>query len=160
MKILRYLLVIAIIAYAGWLAWPIIGPLLGGGEGEMAARAGAAAAAESGGGLPRTVLWFAAIGLYVIAALLLGAGNPKAVLAYLFGFAADAALRLAMQAGPVLQDLGGEAGDMMTRSTAAAGGGGLDPQHLMLGLLAVVGLLVLLASRRKRRRREPGQLAI
>lgn len=159
MKILRYLLVIAIIAYAAWLAWPLVGPLLGGGEGEMAARAGAAVAAEGGGELPRTLLWFAAIGLYVVAALLLGAGNSKAVAAYLLGFAADAILRLAMHAGPVLQDLGAGAGDMMTRTAAAAGGGGLDPQHLMLGVLAVVGVLVLLASRRRRRQRVPGQLA-
>lgn len=159
MKILRYVLVLAIIAYAGWLAWPLIAPLLGGAEGETAARAGAAVAAESGGDLPRTLLWFAAIGLYVVAALLLGAGNSKAVVAYLLGFAADAALRLAMHAGPVLQDLGGGAGDMMTRTTAAAGAGGVNPQWLMLGVLVVVGLLVLLASRRKRRQRVPGQLA-
>ena len=159
MKILRYVLVIAIVAYAGWLAWPLIAPLLGGAEGDVAARAEAAVAAETGGDMPRMLLWYAAIGLYVIAALMLGSGSPKAIVAYLLGFAADAVLRLAMSAGPVLQDIQGGAGDMMTRSTEAAGGGGVDPQWIMLGVLVVLGLLVLLASRKRRRQRVPGQLA-
>ncbi len=117
-------------------------------------RAGAEAA---GGGLPTAVLWIAAAVLYLVAALMLGSGNPRAAIAYFLGFIADAALRLALDSGR-----GG--GDIAARSAEAAGpatsGLGIDPTWLVLAALLVVGVLVVLASRRRRRVRTPGQLTI
>ncbi|MFT4911509.1 MAG: hypothetical protein ACI9YM_000079 [Brevundimonas sp.] len=155
MKLLRFILVLVVIAYAGWLAWPIVSPFLeGASPGAAAMRAGAEAA---GGGLPTAVLWIAAAVLYLVAALMLGAGNPRAAIAYFLGFIADAALRLAL-------DSGGSGSDIAARSAEAVGpatsGLGIDPVWLVLAALLVVGVLVVLASRRRRRVRTPGQLTI
>ena len=95
MKILRFVLVLAVIAYAGWLAWPFASPFFEGAPLDVAtSRAGAMI--EAGGGIPQAALWVGAVLLYVVAAVLLGSGNPKAVVAYFLGFLADAALRLAI----------------------------------------------------------------
>lgn len=154
MKLLRFILVLVVIAYAGWLAWPIVSPFLeGASPGAASMRAGAEAA---GGGLPTAVLWIAAAVLYLVAALMLGSGNPRAAIAYFLGFIADAALRLALDNG------GGS--DIAARSAEAVGpatsGLGIDPTWLVLAVLLVVGVLVVLASRRRRRARTPGQLTI
>ena len=98
MKLLRFFVVAAVLAYAGWLAWPWIAPLLGmappaGGE---AMRSSAEAGAPLFGVVPPWALLAAAVGLYVVAALMLGSGNSKAAVAYFLGFIADAALRLAI----------------------------------------------------------------
>jgi hypothetical protein len=155
MKLLRFILVLVVLAYAGWLAWPIVSPFLeGASPGAASMRAGAEA---TGGGLPTAVLWIAAALLYLVAALMLGSGNPRAAIAYFLGFIADAALRLALDSGR-----GG--GDIAARSAEAVGpatsGLGIDPTWLVLTALLVVGGLVVLASRRRRRVRTPGQLAI
>tara|TARA_R110002124_G_scaffold103458_2_gene252491 strand:- start:336 stop:803 length:468 start_codon:yes stop_codon:yes gene_type:complete len=155
MKLLRFILVLVVIAYAGWLAWPIVSPFLeGASPGAASMRAGAEAA---GGGLPTAVLWIAAAVLYLVAALMLGSGNPRAAIAYFLGFIADAALRLAL-------DSGGGGSDIAARSAEAVGpatsGLGIDPTWLVLAVLLVVGVLVVLASRRRRRVRTPGQLTI
>ena len=154
MKILRFLLVLAVIGYVGWLAWPIVGPMIQGGASDLA----------SGGfdfTLPQTLLWIGAIALYLIAALMLGSGNPKAAVAYFLGFVADAVLRLALDSRS-----GGDAGSdaMAERSIeattmAAPAAGGIDPTWIVLGILLVVGVLVVVVSRRRRRTRVPGQLA-
>ena len=139
MKILRFVLVLAVIAYAGWLA---------------AMRAGAEA--EMGGGVPVAVLWIGAVGLYLIAALMLGSGNPKAAIAYFLGFIADAVLRLAIDRG------GAGSGEIAARSAEAApmaASAGIDPTWLILGALVVVGLLIFVVSRRRRSTRVPGQLS-
>lgn len=160
MKLLRFIVVLAVIGYAGWLAWPFISPFLeGAGPDAAASRMGAEA--QSGGDLfgflPAWTLWVGAVGLYLIAALLLGSGNPKAAVAYFLGFIADAVLRLALdQPG----------GDVSARSagpeTMAApdsmGGLPVDPVWLVLGAVFLLGVLVVIASRRIRRRREAGQL--
>ncbi|MBU1324368.1 MAG: hypothetical protein KJ676_03930 [Alphaproteobacteria bacterium] len=165
MKILRALLLLAVLAYAGWLAWPALSPLL---EGADPAAAVTRMGAEMGsGGTLTAALWIGAVVLYLIAAVLLGAGNPRAVVAYFLGFLADAALRLALDRGQ-----GGS--EMTTRSAspsmgdggpAAAPGDlgaslGVDPVWLVLGGLIVLGLLIFAATRRRRRARTPGQLAI
>jgi hypothetical protein len=160
MKLLRFIVVLAVIGYAGWLAWPFLSPLFEGAAPDVAAsRMGAEA--EAGGALfgvlPAWTLWAGAIGLYLIAALLLGSGNPKAAVAYFLGFIADAVLRLAL-------DQGG--GDSAARSSGpttmaapeAMGGLPVDPVWLVLGAVFLLGVLVAAASRRIRRRREPGQL--
>jgi hypothetical protein len=164
MKLLRFIVVLAVIGYAGWLAWPFLSPLLGG-AGPDAAASRMGAEAQSGGELfgflPAWTLWVGAIGLYLIAALMLGSGNPKAAVAYFFGFIADAVLRLALDQGG-----GGGGGDFAARSagptTMAApdsmGGLPVDPVWLVLGALFLLGLLVAVAGRRIRRRREAGQL--
>jgi hypothetical protein len=160
MKLLRIVLVLIVVAYAGWLAWPflapIVGPLVGLG-GPEAARAGSAATLDFGGGLPVTALLLGAVGLYLISALMLGAGSPKAVIAYFLGFLADAALRLALAPGSesVSADIAARSAQVAPMSAV----GGVDLQWIVLGVLVVIGLLVLLASRRQRRARKPGHLA-
>ena len=95
MKILRFVLVLAVIGYAGWLAWPFLAPFFDGAPTTVATER-ATAMAEAGGGIPQAALWIGAVVLYLIAALMLGAGNPKAAVAYFLGFIADAVLRLAI----------------------------------------------------------------
>lgn len=155
MKILRLLLVLVVLGYAGWLVWPVLAPFLEGASPDIAAtRAGAEAASD---GLPVALLWLGAAALYLIAALLLGAGNPRAAVAYFLGFVADAVLRLAI-------DRGGSGGppDISARSADATmmAAPGVDPTWIILGALVLVGILVVVASRRIRRSRTPGQLAI
>lgn len=151
MRILRILLAVAILAYAGFLAWPVISPWFeGAGADAAATRSGAEALAVAERNLPATLLWGGAIVLYVVSALMLAGGNSRAFIAYLFGFAADAILRLAIQ--------GGEAGDDSLARTAEAAPAGLDPVWFTLGAMVLVGALVAFASRRTVRARQPGQL--
>lgn len=166
MKILRFVLVLAVIAYAGWLAWPFLSPFLEGAPLDVAtARAGAMI--ETGGGIPQAALWVGAVLLYVVAAVLLGSGNPKAAVAYFLGFLADAALRLAIdrsggsQNASIAADSYAAGGEMAQRSAQAVAPAGLpvDPTWLILGVLLVVGVLVVAFTRRRSRSRVPGQLA-
>ncbi len=167
MTLVRIILVAVVIAYAGWLAWPFVTPFLEGAPLDVAL-ARALAVAEGGEGVPRAALWVGAVLLYGVAALLLGAGNPRAAIAYFLGFMADAVLRLA------IDRTGGGSGDAMIPSSPYADGGmsqrsaeaagpmgGLpvDPTWLVLGVLMLVGLLVVAVSRRRRRHRISGQLA-
>ena len=159
MKLLRFILVLVVIAYAGWLIWPVLSPFLEGASHEAASmRAGAEAGA---GGLPTAVFWIAAAVLYLVAALMLGAGNPRAAIAYFLGFIADAALRLALDNGG---GGGGGGGEIAARSAEAmapaTSGLGVDPTWLILGGLLLLGGLVVLVSRRRRRQRVAGQLTI
>ena len=160
MKLLRFIVVLAVIGYAGWLAWPFLSPFLeGAGPDVAASRMGAEA--QSGGDLfgflPAWTLWAGAVGLYLIAALMLGSGNPKAAVAYFLGFIADAVLRLALQQG------GGDAtarsaGPTPMAAPEAMGGSPVDPVWLVLGAVFLLGVLVVVAGRRMRRKREAGQL--
>jgi hypothetical protein len=157
MKLLRWVLVLAVLAYAGWLAWPFISPFLEGASPEAASmRAGAETA---GGGalfgvIHSAALWIGAIVLYLLAALLLGSGSPRAAVAYFLGFLADAAFRLAL-------DHGGPAARSTTMAAPEAASGGLptDPLWLVLGALFVLGLLIVVVSRRRKARRTAGYLA-
>ena len=159
MKLLRFVVVLAVLAYAGWLAWPFLSPFFEGAGPEAAAlRAGAEAqgGGELFGFLPAWALWVGAIGLYVISALMLGAGNSKSAIAYFLAFMADAALRLA------LDQRGGDAsrsGPATMSAPEAAGSLPMDPIWLTLGALLILGLLVVIAGRRIRRARTPGQFA-
>ena len=154
MKILRFILVIAVIGYAGWLAWPFISPFFeGAGPEASAARSGATVMLDTGGDMTTAALWIGAVALYLISALLLGAGNPRAALAYFLGFAADVVLRLALSPDR------GVSADIAARSAEAVPApGGIDPQWIVIAVLIVIGLLVVAAGRRVRRRREPGLL--
>ena len=155
MKLLRFIVVLAVVGYAGWLAWPFISPFLeGAGPDVAASRMGAEA--ESGGDLfgflPAWTLWAGAVGLYLVAALMLGSGTPRAAVAYFLGFMADAALRLALQQG------GGAATARSGEPTAMAapeamGSLPVDPVWLVLGAVFLLGVLVVIASRRMRRKR-------
>lgn len=161
MKLLRIVVVLAVLAYAGWLAWPLLSPFLEGAGPDVAmSRMGAEAriAGELFGFLPVWALWAGAIGLYLAAALMLGAGNPKAAVAYFLGFMADAALRLAID-----QQGGGEVasragGPTTMAAPEALNGLPVDPVWLVLGAVLLLGGLVVVASRRTRRRREAGEL--
>jgi len=154
MKLFRFILVIAVIGYAGWMAWPFVSPFLEGARPEAAAaRSGAAVVMDSGGDMTAAALWIGAVVLYLVSALLLGAGSPRAAIAYFLGFAADMVLRLAMS-----PNRGGGA-DIAARSAEAVPApGGLDPQLVVIAVLVAVGLMVIAASRRVRRRRPVGQL--
>ena len=153
MKLLRFVVVLAVLAYAGWLAWPFLSPFFEGAGPETAAmRAGAEAqgGGELFGFLPAWTLWAAAIGLYLISALMLGSGNSRAAVAYFL------ALRLA------LDERGGEAarsGPATMSAPEAAASLPMDPIWLTLGVLLVLGVLVVIAGRRIRRARTPGQFA-
>lgn len=158
MKLLRLIVVLAVLGYAGWLAWPFISPLIGGAAPEAAARAGADASsgAELFGFLPMWALWVGAVGLYVIAALMLGAGNARAAIAYFLGFAADVVLRLAVDRQG---DIGARSGGPTTMAAPEAIQGlPVEPVWLVLGALFLLGVLVIVASRRVRRKRTAGQL--
>ena len=174
MKILRILLVLAVLAYAGWLAWPFLSPFLeGAGLDTAATRAGAEA--QVGMSLPVIGLWIGAVLLYLVAAGMLGSGNPRAAVAYFLGFMADAVLRLAIDRGGIGSgsDMGGKVDPNapMAQSTiteggpAAAPGGlgadlGVDPTWLVLGALVVLGILIVVVTRARRRKRTPGQLSV
>lgn len=163
MQILRMILVLAVVGYAGYLAWPFVSPLL---EGAGPAAAVTRAFAEAGAdGFTSALLWIGAVVLYLIAAALLGAGNPRAALAYFLGFMADAVLRLALARS-------GGAPDIAARSEAALVEGGpkslpvdmgsslgVDPLWLMLAGLVALGLVIFFATRRVRRTRPSGALA-
>lgn len=167
MTFVRIVLVLAVAAYAGWLAWPFVSPLLEGAPLGVALER-TRAVAEGGLGLPRAALWIGAVVLYGVAALMLGAGNPRAAVAYFLGFLADAVLRLAIdrsgagsgdatiQASPYAE------GGMAQRSAEAMAPASLpvDPTWLVLGALLLVGVVIVAVSRRRRRHRIPGQLAV
>jgi len=161
MKLFRFIVMLAVIGYAGWLAWPFISPFLEG-AGPEAAASRMGAEAESGGELfgflPVWTLWAGAIGLYLIAALMLGAGNSRAAVAYFLGFIADAVLRLAL-AQPGGADVAARSGGPTTMAAPEAMSGlPVEPVWLMLGALFLLGVLVVIAGRRIRRKRTAGEL--
>jgi hypothetical protein len=166
MKILRFALVLVLIAYAGWLAWPFLSPFFEGAPLDVAGQR-AGAMIEAGGGIPQAALWLGAVVLYGVAAILLGSGNPRAAVAYYLGFVADAVLRLAInRAGgsadtDVARDGASAAGGLAQRSAEAVTPTGLpmDPTWLILGGLLAIGVLIVVLSRRRVRTRSPGQLS-
>ncbi len=166
MTFIRYLLVAAVIAYAGWLAWPFLTPFFEGAPLDVALER-ARGMIEAGGGLSSAALWVGAVLLYLIAAVMLSAGNPRAAVAYFLGFIADAVLRLAIDRGRVgpaettIAADGYAGGELSQRSAEAVAPTGLpvDPTWLILGALLVIGLIIVAVSRRRGRRRVPGQLA-
>lgn len=154
MKLLRILTAVVILAYVGWLAWPLLSPLIDGATpamGELRAGAGSLAGGDLFGVIPGWTLWVAAVALYLVAALMLGAGNARASVAYFLGFLADAVLRLAL-------DRGGST-DMAARSSAPAGGLPVEPVWLVLAGLFLLGLVVAFLARRRKRPRIAGQLS-
>ncbi|KPF83014.1 hypothetical protein IP78_03035 [Brevundimonas sp. AAP58] len=165
MTFVRYLLVAAVIAYAGWLAWPFLTPFFEGAPVDVALER-ARGMIEAGGGLSSAALWVGAVLLYLIAAVMLSAGNPRAAIAYFLGFIADAVLRLAIdrgRAGPTEASIQADSyggGELAQRSAEAVAPAGLpvDPTWLILGVLLVIGLIIVALSRRRGRRRVPGQL--
>lgn len=168
MKILRFVLVLAVIAYAGWLAWPFVSPFFEGAPTTVATER-ASAMVEGGGGVPQAALWIGAVVLYLVAAFLLGSGNPRAAVAYFLGFLADAVLRLAIDrssggGGPasasIQADTYSGGGEIAQRSAEAVAPAGLpvDPTWLVLGVLLVVGIIIVAVSRRRRRQRQAGHL--
>jgi len=158
MKFARILIAVVILAYAGWLAWPFLQPLIDGANPDMGAMRAEADALTGGalfGFIPGWALWAGAIVLYLIAALMLGSGNTKASVAYFLGFIADAVLRLAMDSG------GPDASARSAGPSTMAADSGLpvDPVWLVLGGLFLLGVLVVILARRQRKRRVAGQLA-
>jgi hypothetical protein len=161
MKILRFIVVLVVIGYAGWLAWPYLAPLLAGGTpGAAVARmeGDAQTGGELFGFLPVWALWVAAVGFYLIAALMLGAGNSRAAVAYFLAFIADAAIRLALDGQGGAEVSARSSGPTAMATPEALGGLPVDPVWLILGALFLLGVLVAIASRSIRRRRTAGQL--
>jgi hypothetical protein len=168
MKVVRIVLVLLVIAYAGWLAWPVLSPFFEAAPLDVAAER-ARGMAEAGGGIPQAALWIGAVVLYLVAAVMLGSGNPRAAVAYFLGFIADAVLRLAIDrsSGPgpasasIQADTRAGGGEIAERSAEALAPAGLpvDPTWLILGVLLIVGVLVVVLSRRRGRRHASGQRA-
>ncbi|MGZ9100054.1 MAG: hypothetical protein ACXW3O_10150 [Brevundimonas sp.] len=159
MKLLRLIVMLAVLGYAGWLAWPFISPLIEGAAPEAAAAPAGAGAPGGGdlfGFLPVWILWAGAAGLYVIAALMLGAGNTRAAAAYFLGFAADVVLRLAIDRQGDGAARSGPAS--MAAPEAIQGAVPVEPVWMVLGAVFLLGVLVVFASRRIRRKRTAGQL--
>ncbi|MBX7248423.1 MAG: hypothetical protein K1X35_05150 [Caulobacteraceae bacterium] len=164
MKALRNLIVVAILAYAAWIAVPgvqtfvtrylapadagppppeaaaeALAPAV-----EAAPQAEATATAVAEGSAPKIGLWIAAVGFYVASALLLANGQAKAFVAYMLGFAAD--LVLMMLNRPDME--------ILARS-ALPDGGMPDLKWIVLAGLALVGVGVLaMAGRGGASRRE------
>lgn len=167
MKILRFVLILAVMGYAGWLAWPLLSPLL---DGTGLSLDGPGLESGRPFGIPVAALWIGAAVLYLVAALMLGAGNPRAAVAYFLGFVADAVLRLAIDQGrsgaPDVAARSGKPGDFQAQDAGpmslpgeVSSSLGIDPTWLVLGVLVLIGVLVFVASRRRRRVRIPGRLA-
>lgn len=156
MKLLRLIVMLAVLGYAGWLAWPFLSPLVEGSGATARVEAAVSGGGELFGFLPMWTLWVGAVALYVIAALMLGAGNTRAAVAYFLGFAADVVLRLAIDRQG---DVGARSGGPTTMA-APEGISGLpiEPVWLVLGALFALGVMVAVASRRIRRKRTAGQL--
>lgn len=162
MKVLRFIVVLAVIGYAGWLAWPFVQSLTSGGVSDLsgvAAQADAGAGGDLFGVLPAWTLWAGAVALYLIAALMLGAGNSKAAVAYFLGFVADAVLRLALDRNGGADIAARSGGPTTMAAPEAASSLPFDPLWLALGALFLLGVLVVIASRRIRRKRVAGQFA-
>lgn len=161
MKVFRLIVVLAVLGYAGWLAWPFLAPMMGGAAPD-AAVARMEADAQSGdalfGFLPVWTLWVGAVGLYLVAALMLGAGNSRAAVAYFLAFIADAVLRLALDRQGGAEVLARSSGPTTMAAPEGLSGLPVDPVWLILGALFLLGVLVVIASRRIRRRRTAGQL--
>ena len=114
MKSLRWIIVVAILAYVAWIAVPGVQTFVTqylapaeagppppeaavedlGAVAEAAPQAEATATAVAEGDAPKIGLWMAAVGLYLVAALLFAGNNARAFLAYMLAFAADVVLML------------------------------------------------------------------
>ena len=167
MKALRGILVVAILAYVGWIAVPgvqtFVTSYLAPAEAgpppppppelavqdlapavEAAPQAEATASGMAEGNVPKIGLWAIAIGLYLVAAFLFAGNNPRAFIAYLFAFGADVVLMMLSQ-----PDLA-----MSARSRVAEVMP--DLRGVVIVGLGVVGLLILaLAGRGGGRRVRP-----
>ena len=82
MKMLRWIVVLAVLAYTVWLAWPLAQPFVGG-------AAPAATQVQAPGGLvadlqntPRSLLWAVAVALYLLSALMFAGRSARAFVAY------------------------------------------------------------------------------
>ena len=56
MKILRFILALAVVGYAGWLAWPFVSPFFEGAAPAVATER-ASAMVGAGGGIPQMAFW-------------------------------------------------------------------------------------------------------
>ena len=149
MKLLRLIVMLAVLGYAGWLAWPFLSPLIEGSSATARVEAAVSGGDVLFGFLPMWTLWVGAIALYVIAALMLGAGNARAAVAYFLAFAADVVLRLA------IDGQGGVSaradGPTTMAAPEAVQGVPIEPVWMVLGAVFLLGVLVIVASRRIRR---------
>lgn len=152
MKALRTIVVVAILAYAAWIAIPgvqtffsqYLTPAEAGPPPppeaaadelapavEAAPQAEATATAVAEGSVPKVGLWVAAVGFYLLSAFLLANGNARAFIAYMLGFAADAVLMMINK-----PDL-----TIMARTTMETALP--DLKWIVLAGLAVVGVTIL-----------------
>jgi hypothetical protein len=128
---------VAILAYATWLAWPVVDLLSRGvGAPDVWRLAGGAS------GIPDAAVaavWIAVILLYGLSGLLTAAGLPWAPGAWFLAFGGEILLRLDLP-GPSspLIDIATRAGEGLQQA-----GLGLDPAPLTLAALLATGLLIL-----------------
>jgi hypothetical protein len=139
--VFRIILGMAIAAYAGWLAWPLIQPLTAGGSPSEVISAVTTEADLLGGVLPS--LWLGSALLYLVAAVLTAGGLGAAPGAYFLGFGAEVIQRLLLQSAPdpALVDTPARIAAVLAPLNLA-----VDSGPLALGALLAVGLLVLMTG--------------
>lgn len=136
--VLRICVGLLVLAYAAWLAWPVLDLATQGVDPTRiwvlaTGSAGAPGAAVAG-------LWCAIALLYAIAGVLTGAGLTWAPGAYFLAFAGEILFRLSLvdRPAPDLIDIAARTAAGLRQS-----GLGLDPAPMVLGGLLAMGLLVL-----------------
>ena len=131
MKSLRWLVVLGLIAYAGWLTVPLIEHLTGAAHLTQMPHLHAPAGLTPDPSSPLGVgLWIASIAGYVFSAILMAGESRRAFVAYLIGFAANMMLFAlnAHRSGPPAS----------------------FPVLFLLGALTLGGVLVLAETRSRR----------
>jgi len=168
MKVVRWLLVVLVVLYAGWIAWPVVrsvvfpsapAPVTGmrsmdesdyqGGFNGPATAETPAIMTESIQGdtaiqaietqnTPVIVLWSAVILLYLIAAWLHANGNLRAAFIYLLGLVADVILTYLTNGNKY-----GGIGDKILGILS-----GWDPRYVLTLVAMLLGFLVYMSRRR------------
>ena len=173
MKALKWVIVLAILAYVAWIAMPVIkgyimpvsddfsvpsmsqdsiAPEAGMGEASIYNDAPVASESIQGqtaltamltGNIPVVVLWGGVVALYLVSAFLQANGNVKAFLAYGLGFIADLILTYITK---------GQAGSGMFDKIIDVLAG-WDPRYVVTLAAIVLGILMIYSSIKPKSRR-------
>lgn len=168
MKLLRWLLVILVVLYAGWIAWPVVKTFLfpsapvpvtgmrtmdesdyqGGFNGPMTSEDTAlmtesiqgdtAVQAIATQNTPVVLLWSAVILFYLVAAWLHANGNLRAAFVYLLGLVADFVLTYLTN--------GNKYGGIWDKILSILSG--WDPRYVLTLVAMLLGFLVYMSRRR------------
>jgi hypothetical protein len=170
MKFLKWFIFAAVIAYVGWIVFPVFkglvfpdysdAPVPSMSQDDIGPQTGRAlppiyyeapVASESIQGqtamwaimtdnIPVIALWGAVVGLYLIAAFLHANGNWRAAFAYFVGFIADFVLTFITK---------GQAGSGLLDKVLDVLGG-WDPRYVITLVALILGFLIVMSSRKPR----------